>query len=758
MIILPMRSMRYPKIRILTRKSWGGKATSGSAWTELKMLPPGQQLGGFELVRCSRGLLPQIGRAELRYHYGQFGRRVIGSNSATAQRLKANGGAWNPATDGLSLPDLSGHEIRIQASRENDDPLGASGFRTIWWGYVDFVEEFGWPGAQVPSGFRKYHCVDAFWRTKNWFMDRHGIYGASIALQNCHGHPGFNVERVPGVTIGNKGSTYYVSPGGASVTYHTHAGTGDPWTDAQSVDTALVATRPLNEPLWSLVGATDLFDSVGAWRVPSGLSVHDFVSSVCRRGRGRGAVLPTWADDSGAPTGPLTCELRAFAQVTSSNTYTKPTGGSVTIAGATANGTTQEIDLIGDHRLVDDSLSLTDPDKYRVDYLESEAEPIEVLATIGNIDGTLVKAWTTAQETALIALSADERKGEKWSLVYALQRLARSFSFSVGDGNGATKTRCDYHLSDSGAIMLGTAAFPTSILTAEILNDLPLFEGYDYQSTPTRYDVQSAATYEGLPSRREALVLIRVADNQYRLPEDPASSGGALALRVQFLRDGFRLSDPPSEADGYRALGDTAQAALASRYTWSQVVMTVGIRLPNRLRMASGNPRAAARWRMKIQYDDLHLWLAHPLAIWGFGAEGTDGYAPKRAAGGGSGEIPGILRDDRDALAYRHHLAVAWYGPHFTGTGATAGNTTNTSAATQRRAASWSMRDCCFLPTFLDAASVSHDHPKLGYVATTLAANGQALGLNTPFSFMEYVHENGTSSIVTDWADLEFDR
>ncbi len=120
--------------------------------------------------------------------------------------------------------------------------------------------------------------------------------------------------------------------------------------------------------------------------------------------------------------------------------------------------------------------------------------------------------------------------------------------------------------------------------------------------------------------------------------------------------------------------------------------------------------------------------------------------------------MPGILRDDRNALAYRHNLAVAWYGPYFTSTGASAGNTTNTSAATQRRAASWSMHDCCFLPTFLDADGTEHDHPKLGYVATTLAANGQSLGLKTPFSFMEYVHESGTSSIVTDWADLEFER
>lgn len=759
MITLPLRSMRYPKIRILTRKTWGGTTTSGGSWQELKMLPAGQTLGGFELIRCSRGLLPHVGRAELRYSYGQFGRRVIGSNAQTIQRLTQDGGAWNPVTDGLTLPDLSGYEIRIQASREDDDPLGAAGFRTIWWGFVDFVEDFGWAGALVPSGYRTYHCVDAFWRTKSWFLDRHGVYGPSTQLANCPGHPGYNVERIPGVTLGNKGSTYYISPGGAQVTYHTQPGAGSPWSDKDAVEHALAATRPLYEPLWALTGATDLFSSAAAWRVTEGQTVWDFVAGVCRRGRGRGAVLPTWQDDSGNPTGPLTCELRAFAQVATAFSYTKPTGGAVTINGATANGTTQAVDLIGDHRVIGDSLRLSDPDKYRVDYLESEGEQIEVMATLGSIDNTLVKAWTDAQATSFAALDATDRRNNKWSLVYQVQRLTRAFNFTVGDGNGAGASRCDYHLSDEGAILLGTSAFPSSILVAEVLNDLPLFEGYDYQSTPTRYDGLTAENFEGLPARREALVLLRLAANEYRLPDDPDLSGGPLALRVQFLRDGFKIHDPTSEAEGNRALGDTAVAGLQSRYTWNQVVMTVGLRLPNRLRLATGNPRAAARWRMKIPHADLHLWLAHPSAIWDLdNVVVDDGYAAKRAAGGGFGGSPGILRDDRDTLAYRHNLSVAWYGPHFVSSGTAAGNTTNTSASSQRRAGSWSLRDCCFLSTFSDIDGTSHEHPKLGHVITTLGADGQQLALNTPVSWIEYRHQDGVSDVVTDWADLEFAR
>jgi hypothetical protein len=62
------------------------------------------------------------------------------------------------------------------------------------------------------------------------------------------------------------------------------------------------------------------------------------------------------------------------------------------------------------------------------------------------------------------------------------------------------------------------------------------------------------------------------------------------------------------------------------------------------------------------------------------------------------------------------------------------------------------------LPTFTDAAGTSHDHPTLGHVIADLSANGLVQALNTPVSFIEYVHENGTSSVVTDWSDLEFNR
>jgi hypothetical protein len=126
MIVLPMRNFRFPRIRILARKKWGGKAQSGSGWQQLPMLPDGMELGGFELIKCSRSLLPQVGRAVLQFSYGQFGNKIIGASLASQNRINSQGGGWDPGSDTLELPNLAGWEIRIQAARQVEDELGSS--------------------------------------------------------------------------------------------------------------------------------------------------------------------------------------------------------------------------------------------------------------------------------------------------------------------------------------------------------------------------------------------------------------------------------------------------------------------------------------------------------------------------------------------------------------------------------------------------------------------------------------------------------
>jgi len=749
-VVLPIGNHVLPLIRVLHRKDWRGSEASAGGWQQLMMLPDGMRLGGFELLSCSRGLLPHVGRAVLRYQFGRFGRQVIGSSAATNERFQAGATAWDSSIDSLALPDLRNHEIRIQAARDpGDDSTPA--WRTVWWGYVSTVEEFGWAASGIPSGHRLYHCVDGFWRTKSWFMNRHGFYAGAGQFADCVGHPGYNVgSRVPGRLAGNMETTAatWTTTSGASARYHTWQ--GNAWTDHQAVDNALVIGRPKGQPLWKLSGATGLFAGENAWPVSDKLTVWDFVNTVCRRGRGLGAVLPTWDDDSGSPLGALTCRLQCFAQIAPNIAYINPVdGGLEVIEGATALSTTTTVDIIGDHRLIDGSLSLGDAEKYRVDYLETEGEQIEVMVTLGNIDGTLVAGWTDAESAAFRDLASTKRTDERYNQVYHLQRLSRAFDGSVGNGNGGGNSSANYGCSDSGAITAGATGF--SPVMIEVLNELPAFEGYSYVgATPVRWDAQAESAFAGQTTRLSALPWIRTKDGRYRRPEDPKHPKD-LSLRVQFLRDGIVIGNPSDYGTGQRVIGDTAYATLASAYAWSAVVITVGIRLANRVRMASGN--AAASRRMKIPGEELHLWLAHPGAIWDLqgSTENSDGFQPRRDAGAPSAGY-GILRDDRDKLARRHHLAVAWYGPIFESSGAKAGNRTT---ASDRRSVSYALRDCALLDGFVVDGGALVAYPQLGHVITQIDANGQRLGVNTPLSVVTYDHQAGVSSLATDWADLE---
>ena len=87
--------LKWTDIKILTRKEWSGNNKSGDGWQEIKLLPPGQKLGGMELLNCSRALLPQIGRATLRFQFGQFGDDIIGASATTQARRTGGASKWD---------------------------------------------------------------------------------------------------------------------------------------------------------------------------------------------------------------------------------------------------------------------------------------------------------------------------------------------------------------------------------------------------------------------------------------------------------------------------------------------------------------------------------------------------------------------------------------------------------------------------------------------------------------------------------------
>ncbi len=513
-------------------------------------------------------------------------------------------------------------------------------------------------------------------------------------------------------------------------------GAGNSWQDDEALAEAL-AHRPAGAPHWTLTGAYDLFNTASPWPVDEGDTVFDVVSRICNRARGRGAVLPSWTESS--PDGALSCILEVFAQTFADIEYDDPAASQVIVPGADSNGTAIDVDVIGDHRFLPGSLNLGDPEQYRVDYLVSQGERIEVLGTV-EYEITLDPGWDSGEQADFLALDPENRVSERWKPVYQLHRLKRGFAMNLGDGNGGTQTDADYRCTDAGAVTttaqsdaIGESA-PSMI---EVMDDLPLYEGYNYTGGPARYDGQTAAAFSGTPPRREPMLLIKTDDDLYRRHTK-------LSFSVQFkiMPDGLLVICSDDQETGERKIGDEDDDDLGSLYDYNQLVITLGFRLPHRVRMANGNPKGARR--MTITHPNIHLWLAAANAIWDLDDSAPDegNYPAKRGA---TGTTPAILRDDRSALARLHAMATAWYRPTPPG-----------GTPSVIRNASWTLRCCGDIPSGTDYDGGGVVYPTCGKVVQYLYANGQKIELNTVVSGVAYDNTNGATTWTTDWQDLDF--
>lgn len=788
-ITLPLSNQTWPLLRVLTRKAFGSSPktpqTSGSGgW---KTWPVNQATGmknGMYVIDWDRACLPMIGRARFGIRFG-----LIDGNLFTA-------------------PDLNGNEVRIQAA----DPDAPTEWRTVWWGQVDTTQDVGWPGAAVTSGDRIYNCVDALYRVHKWRLDRHGYAAVSptateIKLGQLRGHPGYNMRRTHDSRLaGNRwvedGDQWVpdASAAGASVglcNYHTqpgsaHTGTtlAGVWTDQDAIEHALASVRRPGEPLFQLnflpTTANALLVGTSAWPVREGDTVWDLLTRILRRERGRGVAYLDWTDGSSNivnPAGTLTAKLTIMPQMYGDISYQDPTPGGtlVTISGAQADSrSVVSVDLINDQRNVAEAFKLGDKDQFRLDGLESVGECIQVVITTSfadgasgstpNVEGHSVKrAWSAAEQSTFRGLAAVKRQEERWRPIYNRFRLPINWDFQVGNGNGGTLSRCDYRCAggysekDAAAANIETGtilAFPyldeadngldfTSPLGVEILSDLPLYESWKYTSSPVRWDAEIERSDE---TRRPILALLKVADNKFIKVEE-------LLPQMTMKVDGDLIwfYDSQGLGDGTRPISDPTESTLGAagaNAKYENLSFTIAIQLPHRVRFYSGlrltDPNC--RRRAQIYHPEHHLWLAHPDAIWDLDAtSGTPstGHSPRRNAAAGTATAPGLLRDDRQALALMHFLTWAWYG-------------------TDRRTAAWSLRCCGFLPTF--AATPGTGQPTdgtgssaivyatMGQTVHSLKANGQEYTIDTPITRISYDNQSGITTWETDWSVLDLQQ
>jgi hypothetical protein len=672
---------------------------------------------GIEFRSCVRQALPGIGECLLTLEYGLI--------------------------DGVTVTplDLKDKHIRVQAARRPTNMTTAPVWRTIWVGRCEWQDDAISGGADVLRGTRTYHCVDLL-RTylAAYPMDRHAHYLLTGGL--AYGHPGYNYDKSqPDVTVGNKDGTdaAYAGPDSTSVimfatTDATAGAYRAAWTDAQAVVNAMLLRRETGDPIFDLDDPAGFLSDSTAIRVNETETAWDIVTRVCSRARGKGMAYLDWEDDSATPTGALDVKLRVRPQFYDTVTYTYPAGTTNTITGADAAADHfVRVDVQNDHRLVDDAFQLRETTDSAVDQLTTESERIEVVVTASGDDETLADRWRTELYTAWNAADDDVKKEDRFRPVLQCFGLLRTAGISYKNGDGAGTARIDWWTNADGYLYLPspTVAAPEAI---EVMDDLPLYEGYDYSGATPAPAVSAAA--DGKPRRRKPLVTVRVAAGRFKKANDfPTDASGGCQTSID--DDGIWVEWTESDA-GKRNIVNEYLGTDADSLT-----LTLGLRMPQRARFVS--TAGTARRKRTVRVPDLHLWIAHAGAIWDIDGSDTtdDGHAPKRIGGTMSyvsGTTDGkILRDDRAKLAKIHYLTWEWY-----------------RSDSGRRSATWALRDCGLLPSWTDIAGTAQLYPKLGQVVKDIQAAGTTFDVKTPISRVTYDNDIGVTTWQTDWTEFDY--
>jgi hypothetical protein len=720
--LLRWENSTRPLIRVLYATTFG--ADGSGPWTEATYwnADPPEEVGsetsdnGIYFEECTRQALPGIGEAMLTMDYGTI--------------------------DGVSVEplDLLDKHIRIQAARRLTDETQTPEWRTIWVGRCEWQDDEVSPGSAVPRGRRVYRCVDLLRSYLAAYpMDRHANYLISANL--AYGHPGYNYDRdTPNVAAGNKESTdaAFSGPDSTNIIFFgvndaAASKTTAAWTDAESITNIMLLRRSAGDPIFDLDAASGMLDSTTPLPVNETDMAWDVMVRLLDRRRGKGIAFLDWEDDSADPTGALDVKLRVRPQLYDSLTYTYPAGSDVTVPGADADADySVAVDLEGDQRVVDGLLTIRGTEDSAVDELITEGERIEVAVTVSGGDGTLAYRWSDELETAweTFDTAGDLDAAEViYRPVLQYFGVKREAATNYKNGDNADGARADYWTDADGLLSIAhdTVSAPQMI---EVMDDLPIYEGYNL-TVPAE-----SAAKDGKPRRMKPLVLVRTTSNRFITPKEYLEAGA----RVDIDADGIWCEWGGDEEIGARSIRGTYPGTSDRTITEASLTMTVGLRMPQRVRFGSAITDTPRR-RRTIRIPDLHLWMGHPGAIWDLdrSTETDDGSNAKRI-GGTIGDIGGtILRDDRAALARIHYLAWEWY-----------------RSDSGRRSATWAVRDCGLLPSWRDLAGTEIDWPRLGQVAKTIRAGGETYTLNTPISRVIYRNREGVTEWSTDWMEFDY--
>jgi hypothetical protein len=799
-ITLPQTIRNRAAFRILWMPEGKWTAAAGQPWQALPVpaifdrtsSTPGTIMtgtvaqGGYHVERITRWCLPDEDRASFYIDTGQINGQIVTEIDLSGEGTASPGVA-------IRIQVLDDETFPAGISTLPTGP-GAK-WKTVFAGTVIYQRNVKYPGI-TGAGRTTYFCAGIMTRTRNWPLDRH----TTAAAPHAKGNPGYNIplhgwfrktlgnKDISGAGIGNDPFGDMNGANGYPVIapyYQDHmlpvdgsSTTCQAWSDAEVVKHALASSRATGEPLIEVNLPADLFGGSYAWSVSPGDSCFDLLRRVCNRQRGRGSCFITYTDASD-PGGNLRVTLTAYPSFPDQLTYSTLANygdmaltGSATIQGAQVGTSAVDIDINGDHRITNDGFQYDDRTSSVFDMLTVQGEPIQVLCSLNFFGGSLEARWSTGDQTTFAGIGAvpfllcQPRWRHVWRR-YGI-KASSSWDFSITNIPSGFSYKIDYDTDNQGGITTtgipGTTHGLSSVMAVRVLPDLPIYEGWRYDVAPDpvkgfpRWDAAS----DYLPPERMKPIVM------YRGDTDAAGSTPAwlplhfAGFSISVDDFGLYITHPAEDASGYRLLSNptddanhfqpienvvsqavTAQITTASGFDRNKLNTVVGIELGTRPCMrigqgVSGNYDTAAR-RMTMTIDGLHLWLSAPNAVWelDYSAASQLNYAPGLTVWSSGTGVPGVLRDDRNALSFIATLAWYYYGTiHNPGT--------------------WTLRDCGLLTQFDTDAAGSIKYPTLGQLVGSVTYNGQAgsesrAQLNTPITCIDYNHDACETTWRTDY-------
>lgn len=677
--------------------------------------------------------------------------------------------------------DLSDYYIRIMLVDDESFPNGATEIdegklKTVFCGTVVSTQNSIVPGVRKNHGRTTYFLAGAVSsRARKWPMDRH----ATATMPHAKGHPGYNfpLRGYFRKVLGNKGWNQTTDPYGDFSSfisyYQTHqlpldgSGYAASWTDADAVKHAIASSRAFGEPLITVDLSDGAFTGTNSWDIAPGTSCWDFIRRVCDRRRGRGAVFVEYTDGGELK---LEIKIKSIPQHDIDLTYNTPSPTNPhkmesvrSISGAAIGLNAVDVDLVGDHRL-DGPVSHDKRESSLYDTLLLQGEKIQVLANISLFGSTLANGWSTQDQAAFSAIPIGQtvkQQASRWRHIFRRFVISSKALLSSKASSTSTQYPINYYCEKSGAITVSTSLADkglTSELTSRILPDLPIYEGWRYDTTtPEPWGGSDITDY--MPPPRMPPILYYLASDTDILPLHYSG------YNIQTDDFGVLLHHAYEDAAGARMLATQAEApawfATASKIgiptdittgglDRTKLMLLVGVELGNHVSLAYTRQTVDDYWsgkvsgigatgrRLVMNINGPSLWLAAPGAIWELDYKNTGqlGYRPGLKIPVVDGNIPYIVRDDRATLSFIGALASYYY-------------------LTLHSPSSWSLRSCGLSSEF-QTVNGSIKYPSLGqFVGKIRVSDSVSLVSNTNITCIHYDHNEGLTTWKTDYVDYD---